>query len=76
MPSAFNAFAILIASSGVSPPSRQSEPVMRAPNGTPFGTMARTALATDNGKRSRFSNEPPYWSVRLFEIGDMKPCSR
>ena len=76
MPSPLSALAIATASSAVSPPSRQSLPVMRAPSGTPFGTTARTARAIDSGKRRRFSNEPPYWSVRLLEIGDMKPCAR
>ena len=73
---AFSALAMATASSGVSPPSRQSLPVMRAPSGTLFGTTARTARAIESGKRMRFSSEPPYWSVRLLEIGDMKPCAR
>ena len=50
-PSAFSALAIATASSGVSPPSRQSLPVMRAPSGRAFGTTARTARAIDSGKR-------------------------
>ena len=49
---------------------------MRAPSGTLFGTTARTARAIDSGKRMRFSNVPPYWSVRLLETGDMKLCAR
>ena len=50
MPSPLSALAIATASSGVSPPSRQSLPVMRAPSGTPFGTTARTARAIDERK--------------------------
>src|SRR4029450_4776730 len=72
IPSPFSALAIVTASSGGSPPSLQSLPVVRAPSGIVLGTTARTARAIDNGKRMRFSNEPPYWSVRLLEIGDMK----
>ena len=60
MPSALSALEMATASSGVSPPSRQSLPVMRAPSGTLFGTTARTARAIESGKRMRFSNEPPY----------------
>jgi hypothetical protein len=76
MPSAFNSLAIATASSGVRPPSRQSLPVMRAPSATCLGTTARTARATDSGNFMRFSNEPPYWSVRLLDSDDMKPCIR
>ena len=50
--------------------------MMRAPSGTAFGTTARTARATESGKRMRFSKLPPYWSVRLLENGEMKLCIR
>jgi hypothetical protein len=60
MPLPFSARAIATASSGVSPPSRQSLPVMRAPSTIDFGTTARTARAIDSGNRKRFSSEPPY----------------
>jgi len=55
-PAALSALATATASSGVNPPSIQSLPVMRAPRGTPLGTIARTALTTANGKRMRFSS--------------------
>ncbi len=48
-----------------------------APSALPFGPGWHTPAAmTSSGQRMRFSNVPPYWSVRLLEIGDMKLCAR
>ncbi len=56
----------------VVPPSTQSTDEMRVLIGLSFGQAARTALNTSSGNRMRFSSEPPYSSVRLFEAGEMK----
>ena len=40
------------------------------------GHTARTASKTSSGKRSRFSSEPPYSSVRRLDSGERNDESR
>jgi hypothetical protein len=63
-PASTNACAIATDSSGVSPSSTQSVADTRTDIGFSSGHSARMALKTSSGKRSRFSSEPPYSSVR------------
>ncbi len=63
-------------SSSDQPPSTHSTAEMRMPIGLCAGQTARMAVKISSGSRTRFSNEPPYVSVRLFESGDRNWCSR
>ena len=63
-------------SSGVTPSSTQSVAERRTDIGFWSGQTARMAAKTSSGKRSRFSSEPPYSSVRRFETGVRKDDSR
>ena len=65
-----------MASSTVVPPSIQSCAEMRTHVGLSCGQAARTASNTSIGKRSRLASEPPYWSVRWFDSGEMNVDSR
>ena len=49
---------------------------MRTDIGFSSGQAARMARNTSSGKRSRFSSEPPYSSVRWLVSGEMKLASR
>ena len=75
-PASLNIRAIFTASSPVTPPSIQSVAEMRTDIGLSSGHALRIALNTSSGKRIRFSSEPPYSSVRLLVIGEMKLASR
>ncbi len=58
------------------PSGIQSVAEMRTVSGRSAGQAARTASKTSSGKRSRFSSEPPYSSVRWLEIGERNEDSR
>ena len=75
-PAAANALAISTESSPVMPSSTQSVAEMRTDMGLCCGQTARIAANTSSGKRSRFSSEPPYSSVRRFISGVMNADSR
>ena len=58
------------------PPSYQSVAEIRTLIGRSAGQTARTASNTSSGKRSRFSSEPPYSSVRWLVSGERNDESR
>ena len=41
-----------------------------------LGAASRTASTTRSSSRARFSSEPPYSSVRVFDSGERNWCSR
>jgi hypothetical protein len=75
-PASRNAAAACTASSGVKPPSSQSEQEIRTVTGMESGTAPRTAARTISGKRSRFSRLPPKRSMRRFDSGERKEEAR
>ena len=58
------------------PPSIQSVAEIRTAKACELGTINRSSLAISQSNLIRFSNEPPYSSVRLFEIGDKNSWSK
>ena len=75
-PWATKARAISTASCSVLPSGTQSVAEMRTIIGRSAGQAARTASNTSSGKRSRFSSEPPYSSVRWLATGERNEESR
>ena len=57
------------ASSTVWPPGISHAPLMRTPTTKSGPHDARTASTISTTSRTRFSTEPPYWSVRLLNAG-------
>src|SRR5690606_20721242 len=74
-PSASIALAILIPSDisiygiGIPASDRNSSAEIRTVMGILFWVLALTSRMISSKKRIRFSNDPPYSSVRLFENG-------
>lgn len=57
------------------PPSAQSLAEKRTVRAA-LGAASRTASTTRSSSRARFSSEPPYSSVRVFDSGERNWCSR
>ena len=57
---------VSIASSFVSPPAMNSSSVSRMPTAQSLPVRLRISLMISQVRRSRFSSEPPYSSVRLL----------
>ena len=75
-PAAANARATSTESSTAIPPSTQSVAEIRTVIGLSCGHTSRIAVNTSRGKRSRFSSDPPYASVRWLVNGEMKLDNR
>ena len=75
-PASLKRCATITASEGPSPAGCQSLAEIRTDIGRAAGHTARIAPNTSSGKRSRFSSEPPYSSVRRLVSGLMKADSR
>ena len=75
-PRSFSCRASSIDCSMSQPPSAQSVQEMRTNRGQRSGRSARTARTVSRRNRVRFSNEPPYWSVRWLLSGDRNSWNR
>ena len=75
-PASFNMRVSAIRSAPLNPPGAQSVAEMRADIGLRSGHTTLQARNTSNGKRMRFSIEPPYSSLRRLVRGEMKLASR